>query len=150
MQNSKEIELQNAKEALFSIARKRMMANGFLPSPSSPSLEDKMKGLLKELKVPGVSLSVFNHTKTDLPSEPHNVFPGVQSFGAGYASVAPERKVFLKFVPYSFLYLFTTFLFQMCENGSTWFELCSISKTFAAAFAIELLSKKGVSLDDPG
>jgi len=118
MQNSKETELKNAKEALFLIAKKRLISHGLLASSHSSSFEGQIEDLLQQLGVPGLSLSVFNGFGKE-----------IKSFGAGFSSL--ENKT------------------EVCKDGSTWFELCSISKTFCTAFALEVLMKRGVSLDDP-
>jgi allantoicase/malate synthase/CubicO group peptidase (beta-lactamase class C family) len=105
--NSKEQEIENAKEALWQISLKR-----FNEHPID-NLIEKLESLRQKYNVVGASIAVSANFKTQFIA-----------LGTDKKSGKPLTE-------------------------STAFELASLSKTIASAFAIEYFKNKNISLDTP-
>lgn len=104
LENSKEEELKNAREALWQISLMRLNEHPF------DNLRKKIEGLAVRYSVPGASIAISLEGKT-------------QFLGVGKSHLnGPE------------------------VSESTYFELASLSKPIASAFAIEYFRKKNIPL----
>ncbi|WP_413287732.1 serine hydrolase [Bdellovibrio sp. HCB337] len=105
MNNTQEQELNNAREALWEITRKRFNAHPI------NMLHEKVQAALEKHHVTGAQIAISAG------------FGKVQSMGFGDAIKRTTK-----------------------TTWATWFEVASLSKSFASAFAIEYFRKAGVPL----
>lgn len=103
--NTIEQEISNAKDALWTITRKRLEARPV------DSIVSTIEGLRRSHKIPGVQLAIAR--------DGH-----IQSLSFGEAAKEMTK-----------------------VEQSTFFQLASLSKTIASAFAIEFFHRRGIHLD---
>lgn len=97
LENTENQELQNARDALWEITKKRMSLHPL------DTIKSELENSLKKHKIESAQVAILNHGK-------------IQSLSFGKAS------------------------------SSDYFELASLSKTIASAFAIDYFNNKGISL----
>jgi allantoicase/malate synthase/2-oxo-4-hydroxy-4-carboxy--5-ureidoimidazoline (OHCU) decarboxylase len=105
LNNGRDLEIENARKALWEITRKRCLAN-----PAN-SLHEKIPLLLQKHKVTGASLCISSG-----PNDLQSLCFGESR--KGHSPVTPETR----------------------------FEIASLSKSIASAFAIEYFRKAGIPL----
>lgn len=121
LQNTQDEEIQNAREALIAITEKRLKEQCGNPGNFRWLATKKtLDGLLEKHEVAGVNVTLLGKGKDGSCCI-------VRDFSAGYAD--KENKIPMK--------------------SETFLQMASLSKTVAAAFALEYFRKKEISLDTP-
>ena len=106
MENTLDMELKNARKALFQITKKRMIEEPL------DTVFTEIKKLQTKYNIKGASIALLRGNDSDIQTMPF-----------GYANECDA------------------------VDSATLFEIASLSKTFASAFAIEYFAKRNISLD---